>query len=638
MASFAENYSTLVWEGYARNALYYGEDIKVRITLEGVIGRQLPYGRVEMYDLTVKEEYGGQLHQIFPMVEGGKITVERLTLDKEIGYQDTQFTLGSCSSKQLVHPWDSDTTYVLDVDTYFTPDYVFDTPDFSFCPSPEEGIISSTLKSQTGETTFLGHLYFPLSNLDFRGQHKVQAFSSAQAKKMMAEIEKGHKTLTLGSVLEDPQALSQPKSTHLTVEKALISPEMIEDKYGLVVKTEEGFWPVENLMQMTDTIYEHFPKGLIQEMTAYYKKKGRNVVLNFKYVETNLGGSFSDQGTHIYLNFYPNPIGDKFGEWTIAHETGHLVHKYINDRYGYNKFKDGWLVFNQGIPYQSNWLGALKEGYEEIFVRDYSMQNYSEDVATLFELLAGSNPYDIRNKMMETADFPLGNKIDYLTEILIEVSDAVTSDNNWQRVYPETPTPIYAGVINQASAKGLIIDDPVFAGLYTSYISRFDFAVFVNNYIEKRFNKSTSDLAEEKGLKVDWYHESSFAGGGDYKLNTNHPFIDVWGDWIFDMYSLGIAESDTVGSFNPENHITRQQVAKMIYQTILVTENLSPAESEDTGMIKDISELNQTSVTAINQLVDMGIMYLDEGGNFRPLDKISYEECYALLYRLYQHK
>lgn len=407
----------------------------------------------------------------------------------------------------------------------------------------------------------------------------------------------------------------------------------LEKKYGVTISVEEGFWPKDSLLQMMDRIYSRFPDGLIKEMTSYYKSKGIKTNIRFIYKQTSLGGSFSDSGKHIYLNYYPNPIGNSFAEWTIAHEMGHYVHKYISDIYGYNKLKKEWTSINDGLGYKNEGCEEWTDSHYKYFVRDYSTKNYSEDFATLFEVIAGNSPVQLRTMLMEEGDLPLKQKIDLLNKVLVSKVKSVTSlDNLWGRAIPQTPSDSAKVTCNNAAESGLIPEGDTFEGLYTSNITRLDFCELIINLIEKETKMTLEEFVESKGLKKDWYYHDSFGQGGVYKVDTNNPFCDTSNESIYDLHSLGIINGVSDWRFDPEGLLTKEQVATILYKTASVL-------GKDSDYIvyeyADSNKISNWAKESINYVSSKEIIAIGRDNIFSPKSKFTYEEAYTAIYNFH---
>ncbi|GKX29651.1 hypothetical protein SH1V18_21310 [Vallitalea longa] len=626
-ANTDDNFATLIWEGVVHNSNYFGEIMKVRITIDGVIGEQIAPGKVNVYSKPIYDNY--QTTYIIPVVETGSIKLEYLGTEDGLTYQDSEITIGMTSCDKVVECSYRDEGYEADPYTYYMePQVFYANEDFRYDPNKETPIRFSEFKpSDSYDDGTIALIFFDLpdDNLD---QPYLQAFTESKGKTMLQELKNGHNSITLGQSFDDPKEEKKVfKMEYPKMDKAAL-----EQKYGVTIKVEDGFWPKDSLLSMMDKIYSRFPDGLIKEMTSYYKAKGIDTIVNFQYKQTNLGGSFSDKG-NITLNYYPNPIGDSFADWTIGHEMGHYVHKYINEIYGYNKLKDEWISINNGLGYQNEGCNEWTDEHYKYFVRDYSTTNYSEDFATLFEELTKDNAVELRLNMMNDSNYPLKKKIDLLDRVLVEKAKCVTSSNNlWGNTLPQTVSDSLKTACENASKSGLIPEGDAFVGLYTSNITRTDFCVLISKLIEKHTNMTLAEFVESKGLKENWYYDMSIAGGGECKIDSNYPFCDTSYEFIFDLHSLGIINGVSDCRFNPDGLLTKEQVATILYKTATILGkdmNYTPYQYADNDKISSWAK------ESVNYATSKKLVTANSDNMFLPKDYFTYEEAYTAVYNLF---
>lgn len=195
----------------------------------------------------------------------------------------------------------------------------------------------------------------------------------------------------------------------------LLHQSIIEAKFGLQISAQHKPCEYDDLLQMLNEIYSSFPKGLIKEITTYYKNCGIKTYVKFLNKESMVSGSFYFNGKEIILYYYPQSK-DQFGEWVIGHELGHLVHKYLNDLHGSEKLKNEWINLNNGLKYGiKNWTSQHKQ----YFVRKYSLTNYAEDFATVVELLSEISVTGYQCNLVGKNCSALKKKIDLLLNTLL---------------------------------------------------------------------------------------------------------------------------------------------------------------------------------------------------------------------------
>lgn len=627
-----DDYATLVWEGVVYNSNYYGQIMKIRVTIDGIIGEQMEDGKVKVYERIINKDSKDGSYYIIPIIDGGSIKIEYLGQAEGVTYQDSEMTIGITYCERIMQSEYTEQKVVLNDNLYIDPEEFFSNVDFRYDVNETTPIQYSKINiNKASEHPLAALIYLPRSESDFQAQNYLQVFSEREAQSMLREIKNGHNTYLMGKTLSDLSSENTKKTFKMEFPEMSI-PEL-EEKYGISINVEEGFWPKDDLLDMMDRIYNQFPEGLIKEMTSYYQSKGIDTTINFQYRETNLGGKFSDEGKGIVINYYPNSINDKFGEPTIAHEMGHFVHKYINDIYGYQAFKEKWISLNDRIGYQDQGFDAWSDEHSKYFVREYGTTNYSEDFATTFEALVGNSPTRLRTMIIEQGDFPLKEKIDLLNKVLLQKSKSITNtDKIWGRALPQEPSTGLKQLYEKAEKIGLIPKGDDFKGLYTSPITRLDFCKLMKNLIEKETNMTLAQFVASKGLKEEWYYGGSISPLGEFKINTNYPFCDVNSAYVFDLYSLGIIDGVSEWRFNPKGTLTKEQVATILYKTASVLEkdltyqNLKYTDSEN------ISEWAQDSV---NYVSSKGIMTNTLDNLFSPKKSMTYEDVYIVIYNFF---
>ncbi len=581
---------TIVWEGILANPNAGEDAIKARITLTGVVGEQASAGKVKTYDQVYSSEHGPQY--IIPIVDGGSIKVERLGADAS-KYEDTEETMGLTVIGQI-EPLYNDKFYVNDGDYIDNPEFYVN-PEFKHYVDKDHPLNYSDLSySHLTNPNYAAQISLPIKGSNSHSQTFIRIVSQSQAEEMLQEIKDGHPTRLIGKTFNETKPANDKwKPVFPTINKAAL-----EKEYGFKISVAKGFFTEQQALSMISEVYGTFPKGLIKEITSYYKSKGRQTHLNFVYKDTNLGGSFSDKGNNITLTFYPNPIS--FGDWAIAHEMGHYVHKYINDVYGYNKLQSEWIGLNKKIPYKSKWTDADPD----YFVREYGKGSYGEDVATLFELLASRNNSELRTQYLQSPKTPLLKKIDLLNKALSKSSKSVKSlDKIWGTLYPQSPSRKTANEVNKAKENGIIPEDARFSAIYQSEITREDFALLAVNFIQKTTGMTIAAYAEQQGVKKDWYMYGTISGSGQASTKSNYPFADISDSDIFDLHTLGVMDGVQDKIFNPTGYVTREQAVAIVRQLAI----------------------------ALNHDVTAGTIGFADA----PKSLISYEQAYMMLNRLF---
>ena len=105
-------------------------------------------------------------------------------------------------------------------------------------------------------------------------------------------------------------------------------------------------------------------------------------------------------------------------------------------------------------------------------------------------------------------------------------------------------------------------------------------------------------------------------------LNSKTPFYEdvIW------SYESGIFDGDSTGKFNPNQTLTRAQMAKVLVNTFLLT-------AEGTSNFNDVSK-NHWAYEYINILGSTGISIGDGKGKFLPNNKVTLNQLSTFIYRI----
>ncbi len=94
---------------------------------------------------------------------------------------------------------------------------------------------------------------------------------------------------------------------------------------------------------------------------------------------------------------------------------------------------------------------------------------------------------------------------------------------------------------------------------------------------------------------------------------------------------FGIVSGDGKGSFRPDDGITRQEAAVMLYNTLWALGMPSIGQGET---FTDQASIASWASGAVSAIVDRGVMNGTGGGAFSPLDSYSRQQAYVTMYRL----
>lgn len=123
------------------------------------------------------------------------------------------------------------------------------------------------------------------------------------------------------------------------------------------------------------------------------------------------------------------------------------------------------------------------------------------------------------------------------------------------------------------------------------------------------------------------------ASGKAFETNEN-AFSDInENDWFFKYvngaYKLGIVKGNDEGSFNPNDLITRQDMAVMIYRLMGKAD-----ENADSSVFSDYESISEYARSAVFALVNDGIINGMGNGTFNPLGFATRAQAAQMLYNM----
>lgn len=117
---------------------------------------------------------------------------------------------------------------------------------------------------------------------------------------------------------------------------------------------------------------------------------------------------------------------------------------------------------------------------------------------------------------------------------------------------------------------------------------------------------------------------------GDYELTFTDITDEFYAPYIAWATEQGIMEGYSTEEFGPNDPITREQAAKMLYSYManVLEEELTTDETAD---YVDIDEVNDWAAEAIDYNAIIGYLLPDEDGNINPQDALTRADaCYAV--------
>lgn len=170
----------------------------------------------------------------------------------------------------------------------------------------------------------------------------------------------------------------------------------------------------------------------------------------------------------------------------------------------------------------------------------------------------------------------------------------------------DTPDAWAAGEVERAISLGLVPDD--LQSDYTADITRAEFCRLAVAFLAK--------AAADNGL---------------FLTPQTVSFDDTDDTDVLIAAGFGIVSGDGKGSFRPDDGITRQEAAVMLYNTLWALGMPSIGQGET---FTDQASIASWASGAVSAIVDRGVMNGTGGGAFSPLDSYSRQQAYVTMYRL----
>ncbi len=117
-----------------------------------------------------------------------------------------------------------------------------------------------------------------------------------------------------------------------------------------------------------------------------------------------------------------------------------------------------------------------------------------------------------------------------------------------------------------------------------------------------------------------------------------NPFPDTQNSAAAKAYVLGIVSGDEHGNFNPDLEVTRQEMAKMLYNTLIIAGAQLPLNSSDRKYIKkfdDMDEISSWAVDAMSAMQKYELMNGVSASLLAPAESATREQAIILCERCY---
>lgn len=142
---------------------------------------------------------------------------------------------------------------------------------------------------------------------------------------------------------------------------------------------------------------------------------------------------------------------------------------------------------------------------------------------------------------------------------------------------------------------------------YTGKISRLEVCQLIENFLSKK----------------------------DITCNEHmNPFIDIDDKSVVALYNLGIICGKTKSQFNPYDHITREEFAKMLSRTYHMFTD-STALRNSTVLYTDQEKISDWALNSVNEVSTLKLFIGNDNSEFQPQKNITKEEVIITLIRLY---
>lgn len=162
--------------------------------------------------------------------------------------------------------------------------------------------------------------------------------------------------------------------------------------------------------------------------------------------------------------------------------------------------------------------------------------------------------------------------------------------------------------VNEAEINGMI---PLNFGLedYTQAITREKFCELAYNTIKK----ITETL---------------------YLTDERNPFLDTDNYTVLQLYALGIINGKSEDSFAPDDTITREEAATILYRIMNFVKMPMPDSVNEQAIYDDDNAISDWAKTAVYTVSNIDIMQGVGNNIFSPQDHITVEQTIAIMLRL----
>lgn len=165
------------------------------------------------------------------------------------------------------------------------------------------------------------------------------------------------------------------------------------------------------------------------------------------------------------------------------------------------------------------------------------------------------------------------------------------------------------GAIDQAILEQWLSDSD-FNGNYTQNITRERFCdVAYAGLLKKGYKPANSDFS---------------------------PFTDISSPTVSSLYQSGIIRGKSETVFAPNDYITREEAATILYRMARFM-NIALPDVPDSMDFEDEAKISDWAVTAVKVMREIGVMNGTSGNRFSPDDIYTVEQAIATMVRLYEY-
>lgn len=143
--------------------------------------------------------------------------------------------------------------------------------------------------------------------------------------------------------------------------------------------------------------------------------------------------------------------------------------------------------------------------------------------------------------------------------------------------------------------------------------------------------RSNISRAEFSAMMVRLYEKMS---GESVQAPTKNPFVDTDSEDVLKAYKLGITSGVSSSRFNPNSHITREQIATMMYRVIEAVDSNNTHGVEHVRF-SDHAEISNWAMDSVQFVNNKDIMRGVGGNRIDPKANTSREQAIALTLRTY---